>query len=288
MDIVDTQVHSNLLSVDTTIGIMDALGIQSLVIDEWLPSNDGLTGPNYKLPGGIARPIAPNAEAAALLHPDRFCYLMRINPLDPMLDAWLETLSVSPGFRAIRAGIGPTTSVAGDAFSNGAFDRMFEICKRLGLPAFITAPSSISQLGLYATKFPDVQFVIDHCGANFGGPPGQRSMAEALNLAALPNVSLKWAHAPYFFSLEPYPFSDLEPVFQRAIDAFGVERIMWASDYTVSGARANWAESLFSIRNSSLLSASDKEWVLGRTARKTLNWPAPPVLSTAAISPYPL
>ena len=201
---------------------------------------------------------------------------MQINPFDPMMEAWLELLAVSPGFRAIRAGaVG--NSVRGDAFDSGGFDPIFENCKKLGLPAFVCAPSRIPQLGRYAMKFPEVQFVIDHCGANWGGPPGQRSMAEALRLAELPNVALKWAHAQFFFSLEPYPFLDLDPTLKRAIDAFGVERVMWASDYTVSGGRANWAESLFYIRNSPLLSTSDKEWILGRTARKVLNWPAPPV-----------
>jgi hypothetical protein len=50
---------------------------------------------------------------------------------------------------------------------------------------------------------------------------------------------------------------------------------MWASDYTVSRSRQNWAESLFYLRHSPVLSQSEKEWILGRTARKLLRWPAP-------------
>ena len=50
---------------------------------------------------------------------------------------------------------------------------------------------------------------------------------------------------------------------------------MWASDFSVI--RGTWAEMLFAVRDSRALSASDKEWVLGRTARTILKWPAPAV-----------
>jgi L-fuconolactonase len=39
--------------------------------------------------------------------------------------------------------------------------------------------------------------------------------------------------------------------------------------------RANWGEALFSIRHSPSLSEDEKAWILGRTARKMLNWPPP-------------
>lgn len=50
---------------------------------------------------------------------------------------------------------------------------------------------------------------------------------------------------------------------------------MWASDYTVSRERANWGEALSSVRRCSSLSQDKKSWILGRTARKVLNWPVP-------------
>ena len=58
------------------------------------------------------------------------------------------------------------------------------------------------------------------------------------------------------------------------MDAFGPDRVMWASDYTVSRRRANWGEALFSIRHSPSLSEDEKAAMLGRTARRILNWPA--------------
>ncbi|WP_157900586.1 amidohydrolase family protein [Mycobacterium rhizamassiliense] len=127
----------------------------------------------------------------------------------------------------------------------------------------------------YVERFPGVQFVIDHCGVAFDAPPGQATIDDALALARYPNVAYKWAHAATFLSTDSYPFPDLEPKLRRAIDAFGANRVMWASDYTMTRHRANWGESLFSIRDSPSLSDDEKASILGRTARQILNFPKP-------------
>lgn len=274
MDIVDGQVHSNVLGTETTLAIMDAIGIQAVLIDEYLaPGEGGALLPGYTLPNGVLRPIGPNAEAAALRFPDRFATLMRIDPFDPGLEGWIDSLSASPNLRALRTII--FGAKEGAAFESDGFDRLFAAADAHGLPVFVTCPGRIRHLERYVRKFPDLAFVIDHCGVPFDGPPGKASLDDTLQLAAHENVALKWAHAPSFLSVEPYPFPDLEPKLRRAVDAFGPERMLWASDYTVTNHRQSWAEALFYLRDSPSLSASDKEWILGRTIRKLLRWPAP-------------
>lgn len=91
-------------------------------------------------------------------------------------------------------------------------------------------------LAQYAERFPDVQFVIDHCGAVFDAPRGQATIDDAVAMARYPNVACKWAHAASLLSTVPYPFPDLEPKLRRAVDAFGPQRVMWASDYTMARA----------------------------------------------------
>jgi hypothetical protein len=88
------------------------------------------------------------------------------------------------------------------------------------------------------------------------------------------NVILKWSHAPFFFAATPYPFPDAVALLQRALAAFGPERVMWGSDFTVTLEFASWAEELFYVRDAAALSPSDKEWILGRTARHVLRWSA--------------
>jgi predicted TIM-barrel fold metal-dependent hydrolase len=274
MDIVDVQVHANVLGTETTLAIMDALGIQGVVFDEYLTvGDDGALHPGYRLPGGAFRSVGPNAEAAAMAHPERFAFLMRVDPLDPGIEGWIETLSAAPGFRALRTVTFAPAEAA--VFENGGHDRLIGAARAHSLPIFVTCPRRLAQLAPYAERFPDVQFVIDHCGVAFDAPRGEATIDDALAMARYPNVAYKWAHAPSFLSTAPYPFPDLEPKLRRAVDAFGPERVMWASDYTVSRRRANWGEALFSIRHSPSLSDDEKAAILGRTARRLLNWPAP-------------
>lgn len=271
MDIVDSQVHANVLGAEVTLAIMDALGIQGVLFDEYLATADEAPlHPGYRLANGRFRTVGPSAEAAALRYPERFAFLMRVDPLDPGLDGWIETLVVAPGFKALRSLI--FTSADGAVFESGGHDRLLRAARTHNLPVFFNCPGRVAHLAQYAERFPDVQFVIDHCGMAFDRPAGEATIDDALAMARYPNVAYKWAHAPYFLSTAPYPFPDLEPKLRRAVDAFGPQRVMWASDYTESR-RANWGEALFSIRHSPSLSEDEKAWILGRTARKVLNWP---------------
>jgi predicted TIM-barrel fold metal-dependent hydrolase len=273
MDIVDAQVHANMLGTEVTLAIMDALGIQAALFDEFdAPAEDGKLLPGYRLTNGALRNVGPNAEAAAIRHPERFGVLMRVDPADPGIESWVETLTAAPGFKALRTTV--FTPADGAVFEGGGHDRFLRTAQVHGLPVFVTCPGRVGHLGQYIQRFPDLQFVIDHCGAAFDAPRGQASIDEALAMARYPNVAYKWAHAATFLSTEPYPFPDLEPKLRRAIDAFGPDRLMWASDYTMTRHRSTWAETLFSIRDSASLSDDEKTLILGATARRILNWPA--------------
>jgi predicted TIM-barrel fold metal-dependent hydrolase len=273
MDIVDAQVHANMLGTEVTLAIMDALGIGAVLFDEFDKfSTEGLL-PGYRMTNDAFRCVGPNAEAAAIRYPERFAFLMRVDPTDPGLDSWIETLIAAPGFKALRTTIFTPAEAA--LFEQGAHDRLLKAAGPHSLPVFVTCPGRVPHLAQYVQRFPDVQFVIDHCGAAFDAPPGQASIDDAVALASYANVAYKWAHAASFLSTEPYPFGDLEPKLRRAVDAFGPERVMWASDYTMTRHRATWAETLFSIRDSSSLSHDEKALILGGTARRILKWPAP-------------
>jgi predicted TIM-barrel fold metal-dependent hydrolase len=273
MDIVDAQVHANMLGTEVTVAIMDALGIQAVLFDEFeRVAEDGALLPGYRLAGGAFRSVGPNAEAAALRHPDRFAFLMRVDPTDPGIEYWVETLTAAPGFKALRTLV--FTPAEGAVFEDGGHDRLLRAAHEHSLPVFVNCPGRVPHLAQYAERFPDVQFVIDHCGVAFDAPPGQATIDDAVAMARYPNVAYKWAHAQSFLSTTSYPFSDLEPKLRRAVDAFGPQRVMWASDYTMSRQRANWSEALFSVRHSLSLSEDEKTWILGGTARQILNWPA--------------
>jgi L-fuconolactonase len=192
MDIVDAQVHANMLGTEVTLAVMDALGVQGVLFDEYQRTDgDGAAQPGYRLADGTFRPIGPNAESAALRHPERFAFLMRVDPRDPGIEGWGETLAAAPDFKALRTLV--ATPTEGALFEDGGYDRLLKAARADSLPLFVTCPGRMLLLAGYAERFPDVQFVIDHCGAAFDSLRGEATIDDAVGMARYPNVAYKWA-----------------------------------------------------------------------------------------------
>lgn len=276
MDIVDAQVHLNCVGIDSGLVAMDALGIRSVLIDEYERVDEaGHVQPCHELGKGIYRPVSPLAEEASRRFPDRLAYLLRVHYRDPEVETVIRLLKSSPGARAIRVLIGNPVEVLD--LSRGAYDRVFAAAQKWEFPVFVQGPHLAPSLPAILRKFPEVRFVLDHCGL----PATPADFNQVLALSELNNVTLKWAHAPYSFPTAGYPFPELTQILRRAVDNFGPERIMWASDFTEIKRSTKqsycWAEALFFIRDTPVLSSLEKEWVLGRTVRAILNWPATPI-----------
>lgn len=293
MDIVDSQVHLGPGGGGEMVAAMDALGIGSVLVDEWW--HGPLHEPGQLLANGAIRTSAPTSELAAWMWPGRFAHLLRVYPDDPEHRAVVRMARDAPHARALR--IAPGISRAELArFAEGAYDGILAEASNCGLPVFVTIPGNTALLDRAAEAFPDCRLIICHCGmppsrqqwpmvAAYDGLPDSeaywRSKAEqpqdqafddVLRAADRPNVALKWAHAPAFFEAGGYPNAATHRHLRRALDAFGKERVMWASDKTTNQTGESWAELLFAIRENPLLDAEEREWVLGRSARLWLDW----------------
>ncbi|OPY96637.1 hypothetical protein A5906_01815 [Bradyrhizobium sacchari] len=271
MDIVDSQVHAFFtLGLDETLAAMNAIGIQSVIIDEYW--GDGPRGelPSASLRTGGQRPISPLAQAAVLKHPDRFAILQRVERTDPALASWFSILADTPGCKAVRIiTIDPTEL---RALVDGDYDEILQLARRHDLTVNVFGRSAYAALEGVLSRFPDVRCVLDHCGAPASSVDWEAILSAGRSHA---NLWLKWSHAHRWFEAGPYPYVDLQAQLIRALDAFGPERLMWASDFTHDRLGSSWGELLFYLRDSLLLSESDKEWLLGRAARTAYRWPAP-------------
>jgi hypothetical protein len=49
---------------------------------------------------------------------------------------------------------------------------------------------------------------------------------------------------------------------------------MWASDISANQTGESWAELLFALRDNPEMSAEERRWIMGATARRWLDWPA--------------
>lgn len=286
MDIVDAQIHIGPNRIDEVEASMDALGIRAVLMDEeWMW---GLQQqPHYPLADGGFRPIGPTAQLAAMLKPERFSWLLRVNRLDPEYAALIRMVRDAPHGRAIRIDPGMVPEDA-HAFGAGDFDHILAATCDAGLPLFAFASDQPENIRRAVRKFPDLKFVIDHCGVLSNElramlVPGAAPLDEAaqialfdrvLALAEHPNVALKWCHPSFMFARPAWPGDELSPILRRAISAFGADRIMWASDYTANQRGESWAEILYGLRAVSDLSDEECALILGGTARRWLDWPA--------------
>lgn len=284
MDIVDAQIHIGPGKIEETLSAMDALGIHAVLIDEyWFGRKMG--DPSYQI-GPALRPIQPTAELAANTHPDRFSYLVRVDRNDRDLAAIIRLAGDAPYARAIRVSPG-MSPIEAQAFAEGGYDAVCAGACNAGLPLFIFAPAQPGSFVQYARKYPALKIIVDHCGllstsmrkitgggdAPFDAAVQSAAFDEVLALSELPNIALKWAHAPAMFETPGYPGEGLTPYLRKALDLFGADRVMWASDVSANQTGESWAELLFGIRANPGLSPAECDAVLGGTARAWLNWP---------------
>jgi L-fuconolactonase len=287
MDIVDAQVHLNRLGshwehtdhaviVDYAVVLMDALGLRGILIDEWAGFDNPVTKrghlPGYFLPNGAVRGLHPFSETALALHPDRFGYVARIDPLDPDVDALMAEVRRKPGGLCLRIVPIPEAGEL-ELYEQGGFAPLFAAAEKYQVPIFAWFPGRAHLLAPTLEKFPNLQLILDHCGVSRSEGHYADQLSQVFALAKYPNLALKWCHAPSHLSKEGYPFADVLPHLRGAIDAFGAERIMWASDHTQSKTHHSWAEALYYLRDSAALSLAEKEWILGKSVRTILRWP---------------
>ena len=268
-DIVDSQVHLfHKMNPDQCLFAMDSLGVKSLLIDEvWgFDVATSSAPPFQELANGVHRPLTDGARMASMQHPSRFKYLRRVDHRDPDLATIVRQCAEDPHCLALRAEIWARDV---DDLSAGRYGPLFHEAARWGLPVFALTTGRSAELGPYIAEIGDCRFVLDHLGL----VKTQEAWEGVLRLARHPNLSLKWCHANPAFPPGDYPYRGLQAELRRAVDAFGPERVMWASDVTMLRPEITWADSLFYVRECGLLSEEERAWVLGRCARRTLAWP---------------
>lgn len=136
-----------------------------------------------------------------------------------------------------------------------------------------------------AERLPELRIVLNHTGFTQAGigcdeygrpridsPVPQPHEAQVLALSRHPNVSVVLSGA-YGFSHEEYPYPDVAEVVRRVADAFGTERLMWASDFPWIVDRPGYRACLELIdHHLPGLSPAERAAVLGDNIRRVLRW----------------
>jgi len=242
---------------------------------------------------GVDVAVAVTSEAfiarAADLYPGRFPGVVTFWPLAGDLAAAAHRVRGLPAVVAGRALVGnAATAELRPEFAQSVFDPLFAAAEEVGLPMFVSTHGNCAVMAKVAERHPALTLIIDHIGiAQHPVSPAHtqswNAFPDLLDLARYPNVHVKLCGAP-LLSEEHFPFKDIWPRLDALFAAFGVDRVMWASDYTrmrladlPAGERPrrrgmSYADSLRYLLLSDRIGFEDKRALFGGSARRILGF----------------
>jgi len=199
-----------------------------------------------------------------------FQAVCRVDPLDPAapdhLSRWTEQ-----GFRGVR--LSPAGNASGDWFHGSLMPPLWKRCYDLKVPMTVLAPvTRMPEVGALLEKTPDLMVVIDHMADCPINQPAE--LEKLIALKRYPNVFVKISHT-WSISKQSYPWLDAQQYVKRLYDAYGPQRLMWATDWPIlENSRTTYDKALTVVRDEmKFLNAEDKRWMLSKTVERV--WPFP-------------
>jgi L-fuconolactonase len=222
------------------------------------------------------------AELAVTRYPDRFAGVVAYTYADPVPDGEEAATHVRdhPGLVGIRLIPGwPHSGENMIRLREGQYDPVFAAAEKHGIPIGIFMSGYLPETHDIAKRYPDLRLIIDHLGVlpapNIPLVPERfDNIPQLLELAQYPNVAVKMTGTASM-TLEPYPFNDLWPVLHQVLDTFGIERVMWGSDFKRSSAINTYADAVHFITKTTELSDAEKEQLTSKSVRTWFNWTGP-------------
>lgn len=175
------------------------------------------------------------------------------SPDDPETPARLERLMRDDGLSGLRLSpiYDPDVKWLNDPVSYPLWQKADDLGAAFNIFA---APHQVDQIGDMAARFPGVSVIVDHFAMIDITRPDSEGFEQLLGLKRYPNVYIRTSlHNP---SRQKLPFRDMWPYLERAYDAVGPRRLIYATDY----------ELLVMKDMVPFFTSDDKEWIMGRNA----------------------
>jgi predicted TIM-barrel fold metal-dependent hydrolase len=203
-------------------------------------------------------------------YPGTFQGVCRVDPLDPAAPDHLS-VHTAEGFRGVR--ISPSANASGNWFDGPLMPPLWKRCAELKVPMTVLAPiGRMPGVAAQLEKLPDLTVVIDHMADCPVDQP--RELEKLLALKRYPNVFVKISHT-WSLSKQPYPWLDAQEHVKRLHEAFGPQRLMWATDWPIiENSHATYDQALKVVRDEmKFLNYDDRRWMLSKTIERV--WPFP-------------
>ena len=276
MPVIDAQVHAYERNHPGRPWHAVLTGPPEVTGDQMVVAMDaaGVDGAILVSPFTMYRYDASYALEVRKRHPGRFALIKPVDPADPAVAEVIAEWKRAPGtvgirMLLVRGGLGEDPA---DPGLNG----VLATAARLSLPVNLHIAGRFDQGLELIRRNPDTQIIIDHLGLvqPHELPVPAEPWAElpkVLILANQRNVAIKISGA-CTLSREPFPFRDIWDPVCRVIDAFGIDRCMWGTDWTRAVKFLSYAQGVDAFRATDRISESDKAELMGSTLARIYGW----------------
>jgi len=206
-------------------------------------------------------------------HPGRFGLVTPFDTADPDIGNKVSDWAAREGTVGVRLLLAHGIS---DAAGDDGIARLLNAAREHNLPVNVYCTQRHEQVGEIAAKFHDVALVVDHMGLvqPFHPPApadGWAELPRLLALAEYDNVTVKISGAGTL-ARQAFPYADIREPVQRIIDAFGLARCMWGTDWTRAVELLNYEQGVAAFRQDDWFSDSDRAALMGGNAQRIYDW----------------
>jgi L-fuconolactonase len=207
---------------------------------------------------------------AARRYPDRFAVMGQMSLSGASADdvkRWRD----QPGMLGVRLTFSRSTSAR--LLEGDQLEWFWLAAEQEQLPVYVLSPDSTAEIRRIATAHPRLRIIIDHLNIRTGLKDDAilPAVESVIGLADVENVAVKATCLPSYTSQE-YPYTDMQRVLRRVVNAFGAQRVFWGSDLSRLPGTYGQAKDLF-MKELDFVSEGDLDWIMGRGLSQWLNWP---------------
>jgi L-fuconolactonase len=208
-------------------------------------------------------------------HPGRFAIIKPVNPADPAVGDVIAEWKKQPGAVAVRIML--TAREAGLRPDDPGLDRIAKAAARHGFPVNVLFWGQLDAGAALIDRHPDTRFIVDHMAILQPRTPDARpaqpwaDLPKVLALAKRPNAVIKVSGA-CTLSQKPFPYDDIWDPIKRILDAWGVERCLWGTDWTRAFAVCNYEQAVEPFLKTDRLSGSERAMLMGGACEKAYGW----------------
>ncbi len=243
--------------------------------DEMVAAMDrlGIDGAIFISPFAMYRYDASYSVEVQKKHPGRFALVKPVDPDNPAVADVVAEWKKTPGTVGVRIML---TREAKRAPDDPGLDRIVRAAVKHDFPINVLFWGNVDAGMALVDRHPDARFIIDHLGIlQPRTPPAPEQpwadLPKVLDLAKRKNAVIKVSGA-CTLSREPYPYNDIWDPVRRVLDAWGLERCLWGTDWTRAYAVCNFEQAVKPFMETQRLSESERAMLMGGACAKAYGW----------------